>query len=457
MAELLAVVLAAGEGKRMKSKHSKLTHKILGKSMIEWVHATLQEAGVQDCVLIVGHKAEEVKALIQDKAKYAVQEQQLGTGHAVMQAESFIKDRDGHVIIMCGDMPLVSRETIWQSIEKHIAERNSATILTADFDNPTGYGRIVKDKNGNVIKITEEKDATAEEKAIKEVNSGLYCFKAKDLVEALKGITNKNQQKEYYLTDTIEVLISKSKKVNTYKIKNNYEIMGINDRVQLSQATEIMRKVILEKHMREGVTIIDPNTVYISKDVAIGKDTIIYPGCIIEGASAIGEDCILGPNVRIVDSTILNGAQIQNSVIVESTIHQDAVIGPFAYLRPGSMIGKSVKVGDFVEIKNSIIGNNSKVPHLSYVGDADVGSNVNIGCGTVLVNFDGKTKHRSKIGDNVFVGCNSNLVSPVNIENNSYIAAGSTITDDVPEDALAIARERQVNKKDWVKKFKEEK
>ncbi|MGE5329644.1 MAG: bifunctional UDP-N-acetylglucosamine diphosphorylase/glucosamine-1-phosphate N-acetyltransferase GlmU [Deltaproteobacteria bacterium] len=455
MTDFIAVILAAGEGKRMKTKHSKVTHRILGKALIEWVIDAATLAGIKNKVIVVGHKAEEVKQCMGDKAEYAVQEQQLGTGHAVMQVIPLLKNKGGNIIVMCGDMPLISPDTIKNAVKKHIEGNNAGTILTADFENPAGYGRIAKDSKGKVIKIVEDKDASEEEKKIKEINSGLYCFNTELLVEALGKISNNNKQNEYYLTDVIEILIKQGKKVDTYKIANNYEIMGINDRIQLNQAANEMRKVILEDYMRAGVTIIDPASTYIEPSAKIGMDTIIYPGTIIESNSVIGEECIIGPGSRIINSTVKDRAEVMNSVVIDSEVGENSHIGPFAYLRPGSRIGANVKIGDFVEIKNSVIDDNSKVSHLSYIGDCDVGKNVNFGCGTVVVNYDGVKKHRSTVQDNAFIGCNTNLVSPVRIGKNAYTAAGSTITDEVPEDSLAIARARQENKEGWVKRRRE--
>ncbi|MGE5474269.1 MAG: bifunctional UDP-N-acetylglucosamine diphosphorylase/glucosamine-1-phosphate N-acetyltransferase GlmU [Ignavibacteriales bacterium] len=457
MTDFMAVILAAGEGKRMKTKHSKVTHKILGKALIEWVYDAAKAAGIDKNIIVIGHKAEEVKACMGNKADYAVQEQQLGTGHAVMQALPLIESKKGNTIIMCGDMPLINSKTIKEAVENHLKAKSAGTIITADFDNPTGYGRIVKDKSGKVIKIIEEKDASPDERAIKEINSGLYCFDTALLIDAVGKIKNDNKQKEYYLTDVIEILIKDGKKVDTYKIANNFEIMGINDRSQLSQAECIMRKEVLENYMKSGVTIMSPDTITIQPQAQIGIDTVIYPGTIIEGDTKIGEGCIIGPNSRLVDSVVEDGAEVQYSVILSSSIGKESHIGPFAYLRPGSKIGAGVKIGDFVEIKNSVIGDKSKVSHLSYIGDCDVGQNVNVGCGTVVVNYDGVKKHRSVIEDNAFIGCNTNLVSPVKVGKNAYTAAGSTITDEVPEDSLAIARSRQENKEGWVKRRIEKK
>lgn len=452
MAHLMAVILAAGEGKRMKSKKSKVLHKVCGMTLIDWVYNSVKNAGVNETIVVVGHKAEDVKESLGDKVLYAHQDKQLGTGHAVMQAKEYFSGKDGQVLVLCGDTPLITSETVSKTFEIHSRNNNSATIITAELDNPSGYGRIVRDENNNVLRIVEDRDANEDEKKIKEINSGMYCFNIKDLEEALGELDNNNSQGEYYLTDTIEILIKKGLKVGAVKVDDRNEILGINDRVQLATANEILRKRILTYHMKNGVTIIDPNNTYIDAGVSIGMDTIIYPGCIIEGKTEIGEDCIIGPSSRIVGSKISKGVEVKNSVVLDSSVDEGTCIGPFAYLRPGSVIGKKVKIGDFVEVKKSVIGDGTKISHLTYVGDAEVGSNVNLGCGVVVVNYDGKKKHKTKIGDNCFVGCNVNLVSPVEVKDNAYIAAGSTITEEVPENSLAIARARQVVKEDWVVK-----
>lgn len=454
MSKLSAIILAAGEGKRMKSKYSKVLHKLSGKPMIEYVYDAVKETGIDDCIVIVGHKAEEVKNFMGDKAKYAFQEKQLGTGHAVAQAEGITDSIEGYTVVLCGDTPLVTSETIKRAIKYHKDNDYVATVITAVLDDATGYGRIIRDENENVLKIVEHKDANDIEKKVKEVNSGLYCFTTKKLFEALKKISNNNSQGEYYLTDTLEILIEKGEKIGAIVVSDNNEILGVNSRAQLAEAQRIIFKRALNKHMTNGVSIADVSSTYISMDAIIGRDTIIYPGTVIEGKTEIGEDCIIGPNTRITESKIGNGVTIQDSVIKESRISENANIGPFAYLRPNSNIGSGVKIGDFVEIKNSTIGNDTKVAHLAYIGDADIGSGCNLGCGTIVVNYDGIQKHRSLIEDNVFVGCNSNIVSPVTIRSNSYIAAGSTITEEVPGNALAIARSRQINKEDWVIKRK---
>lgn len=450
MEQMAAVVLAAGEGKRMKSNKSKVVHEILGLPLVKWVCNSINQAGIKECILVVGHKQEQVRESLGDTVKYTVQQQQLGTGHAVIQAKEFLQNREGLVFVLCGDTPLISSQTISKVMEYHNLNSYSATVVTADMEDPTGYGRIVRGQSREVLKIVEHKDANEIELKIPEVNSGMYCFSNKLLLEALEDLDNKNSQGEYYLTDTLEILIKKGYKVGAYKISDRNEILGINDRLQLAEATGILRQRILEKHMKEGVTIIDPSNTYIGAEVKIGIDTIIYPGTHLEGKTIIGEDCIIGPDSRIVSSTLGNKVEFANSIIFESSIANKTHVGPFAYIRPGSNIGEDVKIGDFVEVKKSLIGDRTKISHLTYIGDAEIGKNVNIACGVVTVNYDGKNKHKTKVGDNSFIGCNVNLVAPVEVKNNAYIAAGSTITDEVPEYSLAIARERQTIKEDWV-------
>ncbi|MDP4093800.1 MAG: bifunctional UDP-N-acetylglucosamine diphosphorylase/glucosamine-1-phosphate N-acetyltransferase GlmU [Bacillota bacterium] len=450
MEQLTAVILAAGEGKRMKSKNAKCSHKICGKPMVEWVYRAVQGAGSQKSAIIVGHKAEQIKEILGDKAEYACQDKQLGTGHAVMQAGDFLKDKDGTVIVLCGDAPLITEETLKKTLDYHKENNNSATVITAIEDDPTGYGRIIRNSQSFVSGIIEHRDASPEQRSIKEINSGMYCFNTKLLLEALKELSNDNDQGEYYLTDTIGILLGKGYKVGAFTVSNPDEVLGINDRIQLAQASDIMKRRILDGFMKSGATIIDPASTYIDADSEIGIDTVIYPGTIIEGKSIIGEDCIIGPNSRLVNSIIENGAEVNNSVVLESRVGQETHVGPFAYIRPGSVIGSKVKIGDFVEVKKSVIGDGTKVSHLTYVGDSEVGKGVNLGCGVVTVNYDGSKKYKTTIGDGAFIGCNVNLVSPVNVGDNAYIAAGSTITEDVPGNALAVARERQVNKEDWV-------
>lgn len=446
-----AIILAAGQGTRMKSQTSKVLHQVFGKPLVHYPINAAKFAGADDICIIVGHKAEEVKDTLGQEYQYALQAEQLGTGHAVMQTIDFIGD-EGEVIVLYGDTPLITGETIGKMLEFHRKKRNAATVLSAIVDEPTGYGRIVRDTSKHFSKIVEQKDATDEEKRIQEINGGMYVFEAKLLKYALSKITNSNQQKEYYLTDTIEILLEAGHNVDAIAIMTSDDILGVNSREQLAEATMIMKKRINEKHMVNGVTLLDPNNTYIDPSVEIGQDTIIEPGCMIQGNTVIGKGCQIGYNTKIKNSKLADDVCIESSVITDSTIGEGAHIGPFAYIRPNSTIGKNVKIGDFVEIKNATLGEGTKVSHLTYIGDADVGAGVNFGCGTVVVNYDGTKKHRTTIKDHAFIGCNTNLVSPVVVEEGGYTAAGSTITKDVPKDSLGIARARQENKEGWVTK-----
>lgn len=453
MTNIFAVILAAGQGTRMKSKLYKVLHPVCGKPMVEHVVENIQTLSVNRIVTVVGHGADKVKEQLGAKSEYVLQEEQLGTAHAVIQAETILGELEGTTLVVCGDTPLIRPETFKELFEHHQKQNAKATILTAVAEIPTGYGRVLRDTNGQVSQIVEQKDASPEQQLVKEINTGTYCFDNKALFEALKLVKNENAQGEYYLPDVIEILQQQGEIVSAYTCDNFDETLGVNDRVALSQAEEIMRARINEKHMRNGVTIINPLTTHISADAVIGRDTVIKPGVMIEGNSVIGEDCIIGPNTSMINSQIGDGTTVQNSVVTNSIVGEDTAVGPFAHLRPDSQLGNHVKIGNFVEVKKSSLADHSKVSHLSYIGDAEVGSNVNIGCGSITVNYDGINKYKTIIEDNVFVGCNSNLVAPVKIGAGSFIAAGSTITDEVPEDALAIARARQENKLDYAKKL----
>ena len=443
------LILAAGMGTRMKSSRPKVIHTVCGKPLTMWVIDASKAAGADKVCAVVGHCADMVKETLGGACEYALQAEQKGTGHAVMQAMDFIKSADGEIVILNGDTPLVTAGAIKDAVEYHRTSGNKATVITAILPDATGYGRIVRGADGGVKKIVEQKDATDEEKKINEVNSGMYVFDAQSLAYALTKLTPNNAQGEYYLTDTLEILLAAGEKVGGYAIADNDEIRGINDRVQLYEAEKIMRRRINKKHMRAGVTIRDIDSVCIEDGVTIGADTEI-DGCVtIKSGTVIGEGCYIGGTTTVDNSEICGGAHILSSVILNSKIGKNTNVGPFAYVRPNCVVGDNVKVGDFVEVKNSTIGDGTKISHLTYIGDSDVGERVNFGCGTVTCNYDGKKKFRTTIGDDCFIGCNTNLVSPVSVGDGAYIAAGSTITDDIPDNALAIARERQINKNTW--------
>ena len=446
-----AIILAAGQGKRIKSDIPKVLHKVCGKEMVNHVIDNMRKAEIEDVNVIIGKGAELVKEGTRDKnVSYSLQEEQLGTGHAVKCAKDFLEGKDGVVAIFAGDAPLTKVETIEKLINDHIEKNNSATLLSAFVDDPTGYGRIIR-SGDEVLKIVEHKDCNEEELKVNEMNAAMYVFDIKKLLDSLDKLSNDNAQGEYYLTDVIGILKEAGDRVGA--VVTEYEdTIGVNSRVQLAEAEEILRKRINTKHLENGVTLIDPKTTYIGVDVEIGKDTIIYPNNIIEGNTVIKENCTILQNCRIKDSLIESGVEVQSSVVLDSKIGENTTVGPFAYIRPETSIGKDARIGDFVEIKKSTIGDGTKVSHLTYIGDAEVGSGCNFGCGTVVVNYDGKEKHKTIIGNNSFIGCNTNLVSPVKVEDNTYIAAGSTITSEVKEGDLAIARAKQRNIQGWVKK-----
>ncbi|NLB36884.1 MAG: bifunctional UDP-N-acetylglucosamine diphosphorylase/glucosamine-1-phosphate N-acetyltransferase GlmU [Clostridiales bacterium] len=453
-----AVILAAGEGKRMKSSHPKVLCEILFKPMIDWVTACAVEGGVADLCVVIGHLSEVVRSHLNPSIETALQSELLGTGHAVMQAKDFLKRHgSGNVLILNADAPLMDSETISNSLNFHVRNENAVTVIAAKVENPFGYGRIVRKDDDTLLKIVEEKEATDEEKEIKEVNSGAYWFNCQALLTALERIIAKKNvaadgsKKEYYLTDIIEVILGLGLKATAFNAESPHLVPGANDRVQLLQLNEIAKKAVLKKHMLAGVSIPCADGVIIGPDVVIGRDTVILPGTILKGKTIIGSDCTIGPN-SLVDNTVIGcNVTLNNTQSVDSVIADEAQIGPFVRLRPNSNIGKGVRVGNFVEIKNSNIGDGTKISHLSYIGDSDFGSDINVGCGCATVNYNGSTKSRTVVGNDAFIGCHNSLVAPVSIGERAYTAAGSTITEDVPADSLALARARQVIKKDWVK------
>lgn len=446
-----AIILAAGKGTRMKSAHPKVVHKVCGKEMVNHVVDAANDAGVNETIVVLGHGIEEVKEAVGEGVQSVVQKEQLGTAHAVKMANDYIDEKDT-VIVLCGDTPLIESDTLKDFFKYHDEGDFAVTVLSTSVDDPTGYGRIIRDENRELLKIVEQKDASEDEKLVKEINSGIYCFNGKFLKESLEKVDNNNAQGEYYLPDTIEIIREASGKAGAYMAASIEELMGVNSRNQLSNAERIMRRRINEKHMTNGVTIIDPDATYIDSDVEIGNDTIIYPGCVLRGNSKIGVGCEIGPQTSMENSVVGDFTKVKKSEMINASVADHTNVGPYAYLRPKADIGSHCKVGDFVEVKNAKLGDGSKASHLSYIGDAEVGKNVNIGCGVVFVNYDGKNKFRSTVEDNAFIGSNSNLVAPVTIKEDAFIATGSTITEDVPSACLAIARERQVIKEGWVEK-----
>lgn len=410
---VMTVIMAAGKGTRMKSNKSKLVHKIYDKELVKRVAELAKEVGSDEIITVVGHLREQVEEVLGDSVKYAYQEELLGTGHAVMQAKNFLEGKKGKVVILYGDVPIIRKETLENLITKSFKNKEYATLLTAIYENPTGYGRIIRDEGGNIKAIVEEKDANMFEREIKEINSGIYCFDIEELLAALELLKPNNAQGEYYLTDVIKIMNDKGLKTGAVIVEDNTEILGVNDRAQLELLTRVLRMRINAEHMRNGVTIEDSNSTYIHDNVKIGIDTVIHPNTTIKSGVVIGNNCEIGPN---------------------------------AYIREGCIIGNDVKIGNFVEIKKTKIGDRTKVPHFIYLGDTEIGKDGNVGCGTITCNYDGKNKNKTIIGDRAFIGSNVNLVAPVNLGDDVLIAAGSTITEDVPSNNMGIARERQINK-----------
>lgn len=455
MEKRLAVVLAAGKGTRMKSELYKVLHTINGISMVEHVLRAVQQSNVERIVTIVGHGAETVRDVLADQSEFALQEEQLGTGHAVLQAKDLLKDEEGSTLVICGDTPLFSAETLNQLFEFHEESNAKGTILTAIAEDPAGYGRVVRQSDKEVSRIVEQKDANEEEQAITEINTGTYVFNNKALFEALDKVGNENAQGEYYLPDVISIMKEAGDTVKAFTMDNFDEAIGVNDRIALAEATRLMTKRINEKHMRNGVTFVNPTATYIEVDVEIGQDTLIESGVSLKGNTKIGSYSTIGSNSEIISSNIADHVEIRQSVLEFANVEENVTVGPFAHLRAKSVLKEGAHIGNFVEVKNSVVGKNSKAGHLTYIGDADIGTDVNIGCGTVFVNYDGKNKFRSTIGNDVFIGSGSNIVAPVTIGDRAIIAAGSTVNSDVPEEALAIARSRQENKDKYWKRFKD--
>ena len=446
MDPVTAVILAAGEGKRMRSRQPKVLHPLCGRPLIAFPLRTARTLADR-IVLVVGPNAEEVVAVAGADVRSVVQNERLGSGHAVQQARADCGE--GTILILPGDMPLLSVETIGRLVEHHRKSRAAATVLTAIVPAPRGYGRIIRQR-GRVKKIVEERDATAAEKKVAEINTSVYCFAAARLWPALDKVRPNNDQGEYYLTDVIGILARAGAKVEAVVAADPAEASGVNDRKQLAAVAAVQRRLILDRLMESGVTILDPASTYIEDTVTIGPDTTIYPHVTIEGQSTIGSECVVGAGCQVSASRLADRVTLlPYCVIRESAIEEAATLGPFCHLRPLAHVGAKAKVGNFVELKKSTIGRGSKVPHLSYVGDATVGEGVNVGAGTITCNYDGVHKHETKIGDRAFIGTNTSLVAPITVGEGAYVGAGSTITKDVPPGALAVGRAQQFVKEGW--------
>ncbi len=446
-----AIILAAGKGTRMVSTKNKVMHEIMGKPMIEHVVDNLKKSDIDFQVLVVGHDADRIQEHLKDKVVYALQKEQLGTGHAVKQAQ-VAKNNRGSTLIMYGDIPLVQPETIQQIFEHN--QGYDLTVATTILEDPAMYGRVVKDEEGKFEKIVEFKDTSNQEKCIKEINTGIYCVDNELLFKHLEDISNNNAQKEFYLTDLVEIFNNNNYRVNTIVIEDNFEVMGINDRKQLVEASKWLQQKINDFWMENGVTIIDSLTTYIDSDVTIGMDTIIYPNVHLQKATKIGNNCVIYPNTLISNSEVMDETSVDSSRITDSKVGKKCKIGPFAHLRNKTMIHDSSRIGNFVEMKNSEIGENARCAHLTYVGDALVGKNVNFGCGVVTVNYDGKNKYKTIIEEGAFIGSNVNLIAPIRVGKNAVVAAGTTIDKDVDEGDLAIGRVRQENKAGYGHSYK---
>jgi bifunctional UDP-N-acetylglucosamine pyrophosphorylase / glucosamine-1-phosphate N-acetyltransferase len=454
------VVLAAGKGKRMISSTPKVLHNLIDKPMIYYVLKEAVKLNPAIIYVITGHEHEMLETYLAENFPEVIpvyQKVQSGTGHAVSLIKKYYNKDMESLMVLTGDCPLIKSETLQNLYSLRKSENYSCTLLSAFMENPEGYGRIIKDKSGEIIKIVEDVDATTQEKLIKEINTSVYCFDAKVLFDNISLLDSNNFQNEYYLTDIIEKFSYNYLKTFALLLRDNSEVFGVNDRVQLAEVEKIMRRRINEKFLYSGVTITDPGSTFIGIEVTIENDVVIEPFSFINGRTIIRKDCVIGPFAQIADCEIDTGTKINSAVIKNAKIGKNNNIGPFTFIRPGTVTHERVKVGGFCEVKNSIVGSNSKIPHLSYIGDCEMGENVNIGASSVTCNYDGYRKNRTIIGDNVFIGSDTMLVPPVEIGQNTIVAAGSVITEDVPENAMAVSRGRQVNKPDGAKKFRKKK
>ncbi|MCC6445533.1 MAG: bifunctional UDP-N-acetylglucosamine diphosphorylase/glucosamine-1-phosphate N-acetyltransferase GlmU [Armatimonadetes bacterium] len=456
MSDLVALVLAAGKGTRMKSKIPKALHPLGGKPLARHPIDICKRLVVERVLVVIGHGLEQVRAALGEDVEYVIQPELLGTGHAVLQAEAALSGFGGDVLILPGDAPLITQEILRDLIERHRDTGAAATVLTAEVDNPRSYGRILRGEGGGVAGIVETKDATPEQREIREVNSSVYCFKAPLLYDALSRVQPDNAQKEYYLTDAVALLVEGGLRVEAFVSPEPEVVEGVNNRVELAAMGAVLRQRKCQELMLSGVTVIDPGTAYIDSDVTVGPDTVIHPMTILEGDTAIGEDCEIGPYTRLIGVKVGNGTSVLASQARDSVIGGGVRIGPYAHLRPDCAVSDHAKIGDFVELKKAQVGERASIAHLAYMGDAVIGSHANIGAGAITCNYNGRAKHVTVIEDNAFIGSNAILVAPVRVGSGAYVAAGSVITEDVPADALGIARSRQTNKEEWARRRREE-
>ena len=451
-----ALIMAAGKSTRMKSRLPKAVHPLCGRPVAMHVIQACRDAGLERVIVVVGHEADAVRQTLGEGVEYVTQDRQLGTGHAVMCAEQALQDFDGVLAVLPADTPLIRPESIARMVEDCESRGCAASLLTAEMQDPAMYGRIVRSPSGDVERIVEAKDAPPEILAIREICTSIYAFDARRLFPALRRLSPENRQQEYYLTDVIGIFRSEGWPVSATVVEDATEVMGINTRVELADATAVLRDRIRRRLMLDGVTMLDPASVHVDVDVEIGQDTVIYPGCVIEGRTRIGSGCVIGPHSHIVDSVLEDGVSFEASVAVEAEVGRGTRVGPYSRLRPGARLGENVIIGDFVEIKNSVIHEGVSIAHMTYIGDAEVGAHTNIGAGTITCNYDGRRKHRTVIGAGAFVGSHTTLNAPVTVGDGAFIGSGSVITKDVPPDALALGRAQQIIKEGWARRRREQ-
>jgi bifunctional UDP-N-acetylglucosamine pyrophosphorylase/glucosamine-1-phosphate N-acetyltransferase len=439
--QTFAVVLAAGKGTRMKSNRAKVLHTLCGAPMVNYVIEALTSLAPERLIVVVGHQADLVRGVLPGDAEAVLQREQLGTGDAVRVALEALEGEEGVLLVVNGDGPLISGMTLGELLERHRSAGVGATVLVAELEEPRGLGRVVED--AGVVRIVEERDATDEERAIRLVNLGLYAFELSEIRDAIGKVDVDNGQSELYLTDVLEFIGRRSRAV-TYRLKDLEEANLVNDRSQLARAEEILRRRILDAHMREGVTVRDPVSTHIEASVQIGRDTVILPGSFLRGTTKIGSDCVIGPSADLLDTRVGDGARVEHSVGRGAEVGEGATVGPYAFLRPGTVLGPDAKVGAYCEVKNTRVGRGSKVPHLSYIGDAEIGEDANLGAGTITANYDGVNKHRTTIGDGAFTGVNTNLIAPVTIGDGAYLGAASVVNKDIPPGKLAVGMPARV-------------